>query len=375
MINNSSSSVQSMCWVSPSQLQSPHNDCCGESVNDRKCLYIAMNGKQANSIDIWKLCDVGYQELLFVRALTLEGHSDTVLSLTTLSADGALLSTSQDGTGRVWNIKYNGAHLAYECILCLDGHDSKSVNCSLQTQWYSRIVTGGANCSLSVWDIYAVKGTLGEGIANDHVNTLSKPDTITPLFTLIGHGDVVTACSIISDVRIVSASLDCTLRMWHLETRQCLHVFRGHMEGISSVISVCEGKFILSTGRDNTIRVWDIELKSGIQRVVHPHKSGVCSVSTLGDDESLSVVAADGQISLWTIHCSSYCQSLTSRNLSKKCCQLLDISPKFVSEMIQQSSNSSNASSRRIGILRHTGPLMMGDIGQRSNFIYIFCFN
>ena len=55
---------------------------------------------------------------------------------------------------------------------------------------------------------------------------------------------------------MVTGSADNTLRVWTIESGQCLAVLTGHISIVNHVI--CEGNFILSTSYDKTSRIWSI---------------------------------------------------------------------------------------------------------------------
>jgi len=56
-------------------------------------------------------------------------------------------------------------------------------------------------------------------------------------FSLRGHTDFVNAVKVDSASRTVfSASDDCTVRLWDLDTRECLRVFKGHVGQVQQVL-------------------------------------------------------------------------------------------------------------------------------------------
>ena len=58
--------------------------------------------------------------------------------------------------------------------------------------------------------------------------------------------------------RIVSGSLDSTVRVWDAVSGECvLGPLEGHTGGVRSVSFSGDGKRIVSGSRDRTVRVWD----------------------------------------------------------------------------------------------------------------------
>ena len=79
------------------------------------------------------------------------------------------------------------------------------------------------------------------------------------LRTLIGHGKEVLCVSVTSDGRrAVSGSWDKTLRVWDMESGQCLRILEGHTREVRSVSVTPDGRWVVSGSEDNTLRVWDL---------------------------------------------------------------------------------------------------------------------
>ena len=56
--------------------------------------------------------------------------------------------------------------------------------------------------------------------------------------------------------RIASGSLDRTVRVWDVATKECVATLEGHTESVSAVCSLGDGSRIASGSGDNTVRVW-----------------------------------------------------------------------------------------------------------------------
>jgi WD40 repeat protein len=83
--------------------------------------------------------------------------------------------------------------------------------------------------------------------------------------------------------RAVSASRDCTLRLWDLESGQTLRTLEGHTGWVWAVAVTPDGSRAISASRDHTLRLWDPE-------------SGKEIAIFIGDGEMLScAVAPDGR--------------------------------------------------------------------------------
>ena len=77
--------------------------------------------------------------------------------------------------------------------------------------------------------------------------------------TLEGHTGSVTSLPFFPDNnRLVSGSEDNTIRVWDLNSGQCLATLEGHTGMVMSVLVTLEGQRILSAGCTNkAVKVWD----------------------------------------------------------------------------------------------------------------------
>ena len=104
--------------------------------------------------------------------------------------------------------------------------------------------------------------------------------------TLEGHTDGGFSVSITPDGKTaVSGSEDNTLRVWDIESGQCLRALQGHTDGGFSVSITPDGKTAVSGSEDNTLGVWDIESGECL-RALGGHTDGGFSVSITPDGKT-----------------------------------------------------------------------------------------
>jgi WD40 repeat protein len=77
------------------------------------------------------------------------------------------------------------------------------------------------------------------------------------IYTLMGHTDIVTSVIITPDGRrAISGSLDATLRVWDLQTSDCLMVLRGYSYGCMDLTP--DGRLLVFVNT-NKAEIWDLE--------------------------------------------------------------------------------------------------------------------
>ncbi|KAH0544879.1 hypothetical protein FGG08_000959 [Glutinoglossum americanum] len=134
---------------------------------------------------------------------TLSGHESGIRALQ--FDDTKLISGSIDRTLKVWNWRTG------ECKSTLTGHMGGVICLHFDS---TIVVSGSVDRTIKVWN-FEDKST----------------------FLLRGHTDWVNAVKVDSASRTVfSASDDCTVRLWDLDTRSCIKSFKGHVGQVQQVL-------------------------------------------------------------------------------------------------------------------------------------------
>jgi WD40 repeat protein len=120
------------------------------------------------------------------------------------------------------------------------------------------------------------------------------------LKTLEGHRDWVNSVAITPNgKRAVSASRDYTLRVWDLESGECLRVLEGHTNMVVSVSITPDGKRAASGSWDETLRVWDLESGECL-RVLEGH-TYITSVSITPDGKKAVSTSINNTLRVWDL--------------------------------------------------------------------------
>jgi WD40 repeat protein len=118
-------------------------------------------------------------------------------------------------------------------------------------------------------------------------------------YTLTGHSKEVNAVASSPDGQtLVSASSDCTVKLWSLDTGELIFTLNGHSEAVFCVAISTDGRTLVSGDYDYKIMVWNLETRELI-RTLTGHAGQVLSVAISPDGKTLVSGSIDGTIKTW----------------------------------------------------------------------------
>ncbi|KAF4635314.1 hypothetical protein G7Y89_g2775 [Cudoniella acicularis] len=131
------------------------------------------------------------------------------------------------------------------------------------------LATGSYDSTIKIWDIET-----GECIR-----------------TLRGHTSGIRALQF-DDTKLISGSMDKTLRVWNWRTGECISTYGGHQGGIIGLHY--EGNILASGSVDKSVKIWNFEGKSTFW--LRGHKDWVNAVKV--DSASRTVISASDDLTL-----------------------------------------------------------------------------
>ncbi|XP_020872139.1 zinc finger CCCH domain-containing protein 59 isoform X2 [Arabidopsis lyrata subsp. lyrata] len=231
-------------------------------------------GEQCQFLHSWS-CFPG---LAMVAAL--EGHKKDLKGIALPQGSDKLFSVSSDGTLRIWD--------------CNSGQCVHSIN--LQAEAGSLISEGpwvflGLPNAVKAFNVQTSKDLHLEGVVGQvHAMTVangmlfagtssgsilvwkatdSESDPFKYLTSLEGHHSGDVTCFVVGGQLLYSGSVDKTIKVWDLNTLQCVMTLKQHTGTVTSLL--CWDKCLISSSLDGTIKVWACS-ENGSLKVVQTRK-------------------------------------------------------------------------------------------------------
>lgn len=144
-------------------------------------------------------------------------------------------------------------------------------------------------------------------ISSSHDGTVRvrgvKKDGEVPIVSLIRahEGGVLSAVFGATDSRIATCGKDNIIKIWNLESSEKPPRFLlGHKDEVRSISFSKDGKWIVSGGFDSTVRIWDAEKGGDAKKIFH-HGNWVEAVCISSDGDRIVSCGRDGKIKVWAI--------------------------------------------------------------------------
>ncbi|KZV83910.1 WD40 repeat-like protein [Exidia glandulosa HHB12029] len=243
------------------------------------------------------------------------GDTSTSFLSVAFLLDGRLVSSSQDRTMRIWDIKTGKMEICplegHTNVRCVAVHGSRIASCSYDGTFR---VWDAERRELVIGPIRAHNGGKLEGITfsrdGTHIATTGDENHVVvwdantgvPLREMVGHTSSSACLAFSEDGRRLFSGSDIeTVRIWDVASGDCIREpFTGHTSRVTLVCFSPDGKrmFSASTRDDFTIRIWDVETRA---LIVEPLRmdSWVLCMALSPDGTRLVSGSWSGKIALW----------------------------------------------------------------------------
>lgn len=200
----------------------------------------------------------------------LVGHSQPVYSLSFSPDNRYLLSSSADGTARLWSTETRQNLVAYR------GH------------------------SYPIWAAkFSPVGFYFATASHDRTARLWRTDQIFPIRVFAGHlSDVNTVHFHPNCNYLMTGSSDKCLRFWEVHTGNCVRIFTGHAGPIHALTISPDGRVAVSAGEDKEVVLWDLASSKRIASC-KGHTAPIWSLDMSADGSVLASGSADCSVRLW----------------------------------------------------------------------------
>ena len=200
--------------------------------------------------------------------IILEGHKNVVYTLAFNNPYGNRVATgSFDRTAKIWETSSG------KCLQTLRGHSEEVVCLGFNSHSNPNkqlLATGSMDSRCGIWNVMNNNNSDQNNNINNSSNSivLEHQDVHEPVAWLAGHsGDVIALAWEPHEVgsKLITASFDRTAAVWDVEgkTDSPLYTLIGHREELSSCSIDYTGSLAITGSMDYTSRIWDLLVWEG----------------------------------------------------------------------------------------------------------------
>ena len=180
-------------------------------------------------------------------------------------------------------------------------------------QQKNQLIVPAANPRLARYSSNLIKKGLDLANKLDRSKTIkAEKQTWKCVHTFTGHSDLITDLALSLDSQFfASSSLDRTIKLWHLPTRQRIHTLIGHSDLVHSIAISPDRQIIASGSKDNTIKIWHLGTGK-LLRTLNEDSGSVYAVDISPNGQFL-VSGSHGVIDLWNLKTGEWLYSLFNK--------------------------------------------------------------
>jgi len=267
------------------------------------------------TIKIWNLKNFEY-----IR--TLEAHTDWINNIITYNkiidqnnSIDYLISSSYDKTIKIWNLQ------TFEFITSLTGHTNVIKNIITFNKMIDEnnsidyLISCSYDSTIKIWDLRNF----------EYITTLKgHQDWVTNIIIKSNNTFHSTNHKIIKSHKminknnsidyLISCSCDYTIKIWNLQTFECIETLEGHESWVTNIITYKKIidknnsiDYLISCSNDKTIKIWDLKTFKCVA-TLKGHKYGVTNILIFNKmiDKNTSIdylisCSYDSTIKIWNL--------------------------------------------------------------------------
>ncbi|XP_041441017.1 apoptotic peptidase activating factor 1 L homeolog isoform X1 [Xenopus laevis] len=214
---------------------------------------------------------------------------------------------------REFDVSFNGEETLVlatskdDCILLINGMTGETLS-QINTQ--DKCVT--CCCLTNDYQLAAI----GDRDGKVKVIDVSRGEI---LCKLDGHSATVQHCQFTADGKhLVSSSDDSTIRVWSLASGESLEL-RGHKEPVKC-FKILQESQVFSWSFDGTVKVWDL-ITGKLRKEFICHSETVLSCDISPDSTKFSTASADKSAKIWSLDMSTLLHELNGHQSCVRCCR------------------------------------------------------
>ena len=155
----------------------------------------------------------------------------------------------------------------------------------------NNLTTTNQNAKLALIKLKSLLNITNSLLSKKANSDLEKQFKFRPFLIEEGHSKSVTSLVVTPDGKIIaSGSDDCTIKLWDIETGECLKTLKGHSGLIHSLAITLDGRQIISGSLMET-KIWDLQSGECLKNIKQQEPA-----SYTDDDyiTSFQVISSDG---------------------------------------------------------------------------------
>ena len=259
----------------------------------------------------------------------LEGHLGPVTSVSFVSNNRAL-TTSDDKSAILWDLRTQSP------VFHLLGHTNKVMSAAISISRNS-VVTGGWDSKVLSWDLstgillnkielktpvnsIVFLGNSEKIAIGGHNSSIYIFNYVSGKFfgKLVGHEMAITDLSASKDgKRLLSSSIDGSIKLWDVLSFSQLKQFDGHDKQVFSIEFVAGDKTAISSGWGGMVIHWDLKSGRPIKKIF-AHKSIAWAVTASSDGRFIVSASSDETARIWHLESGDHINVNIKKNNEPK---------------------------------------------------------